>query len=64
MSRLKAMLFGDSQEYSEPAMALRASLYMAPLWLLGWDHWARALVVWLVASVMAYRYGYWVRDDV
>ena len=60
---LRSVLFGTAQEYSEPAMAVRAAVFMAPLWLLAWDHWSRALVAWLIATFMAYRYGLWVRDD-
>ena len=63
MDKLKAVLFGTAQEYSELAMAVRAGIFMAPLILAPWAPWWGALSIWLVATAMAYSYGLWVRED-
>lgn len=57
----------SSEEYTEPEMFARAALIDLPLLLLllmwDWPQWWRAVISWLAASYITYRYGHWVRDD-
>lgn len=65
--KLKAVLFGTAQEYSEPAMMVRAAVFMLPTALIAltWEpaQWWRALILWALSTFMTYRYGLWARDD-
>lgn len=63
------MSSSTTRYYSEWAIALRAPLFTLPVpfIVVAWerfpDGWWRALILWLVASFLAYQYGHWVRDD-
>jgi hypothetical protein len=57
MDNLRAVLFGTAQEYSEPVMAFRAVVFMAPVILAPWGPWWGALTIWLAAAALAYIYG-------
>lgn len=54
-------------EYSEPEMALWAALFVLPVLgaIMAWDpsKWPRAIALWVLASLMTYLYGRWVRED-